>query len=134
MFDPRGGKNAFINLDFYATAGFNDREEDVLYLVIDGTLKEFAQNATKRSYSWKSKVFYTNRPISPGVAKVSADSYSSLTFKLFADGSLKHTQTVANSNIFRLPGGYKAKSFEIQLEGTDTINEVCVYESPQEIT
>ena len=134
LFDPRGGKNAFINLDFYATAGFNDREEDVLYLVIDGTLKEFAQNATKRSYSWKSKVFYTNRPISPGVAKVSADSYSSLTFKLFADGSLKHTQTVANSNIFRLPGGYKAKSFEIQLEGTDTINEVCVYESPQEIT
>ena len=134
LFDPRGGKNAFINLDFYATAGFNDREEDVLYLVIDGTLKEFAQNATKRSYSWKSKVFYTNRPISPGVAKVSADSYNSLTFKLFADGSLKHTQTVANSNIFRLPGGYKAKSFEIQLEGTDTINEVCVYESPQEIT
>lgn len=133
LFDPRGGKNAFINLDFYATAGFNDREEDVLYLVIDGTLKEFAQNATKRSYSWKSKVFYTNRPISPGVAKVSADSYNSLTFKLFADGSLKHTQTVANSNIFRLPGGYKAKSFEIQLEGTDTINEVCVYESPQEI-
>ena len=134
LFDPRGGKNAFINLDFYATAGFNDREEDVLYLVIDGTLKEFAQNTTKRSYTWKSKVFYTNRPISPGVAKVSADSYSSLTFKLFADGSLKHTQTVANSNIFRLPGGYKAKSFEIQLEGTDTINEVCVYESPQEIT
>ena len=81
-----------------------------------------------------SDVFYTNRPICPGVAKVSADSYSSLTFKLFADGSLKHTQTVTNANIFRLPGGYQAKSFEIQLEGTDTINEVCVYESPQEIT
>ena len=58
-----------FNLDFYATAGFNDREEDVLYLVIDGTLKEFAQNATKRSYTWKSKVFYTNRPISLGWQK-----------------------------------------------------------------
>ena len=134
LFDPRGGKNAFVNLDFYATAGFNDREEDRLYLVIDGVLKDFAANSTRRSYSWKSKVFYTNRPICPGVAKVSADSYSSLTFKLFADGSLKHTQTVTNANIFRLPGGYQAKSFEIQLEGTDTINEVCVYESPQEIT
>tara|TARA_X000000950_G_scaffold206442_1_gene248364 strand:+ start:1178 stop:2869 length:1692 start_codon:yes stop_codon:yes gene_type:complete len=134
LFDPRGGKNAFVNLDFYATAGFNDREEDRLYLVIDGVLKDFASNATRRTYSWKSKVFYSNRPISPGVAKVSADSYSSLTFKLFADGSLKHTQTVTSENIFRLPGGYQAKSFEIQLEGTDTINEVCVYESPQEIT
>jgi hypothetical protein len=68
------------------------------------------------------------------VAKVSADSYSSLTFKLFADGSLKHTQTVTNSEIFRLPGGYRAKAFEIQLEGIDVVNEVCVYESPQEIT
>jgi len=134
IFDPRGGKNAFVNLDFYAHAGYNDREEDELYLVIDGTLKKFARSASKRTYSWKSKEFYTNRPISPGVAKVSADSYNSLTFKLFADGSLKHTQTVTNSNIFRLPGGYQAKAFHIILEGTDPVNEVCVYESPQEIT
>ena len=134
LFDPRGQKNAFVDLDFYATAGFNDREEDVLYLVIDGTLKKFVQGSAKRTYTWKSKEFYTNRPISPGVAKVSAESYNSLTFKLYADGSLKHTQTVTDSEIFRLPGGYRAKSFEIQLEGTDIVNEVCVYESPQEIT
>jgi len=133
LFDPRGGKNAFVDLDFYATAGYNDRENDELYLVIDGLLKKFTRGASKRSYTWKSKQFYTNRPISPGVAKVDADSYNSLTFKLYADGSLKHTESVANSNPFRLPGGYRAKEFEIQLEGTDTINEVCVYESPQEI-
>ena len=56
-----------------------------------------------------------------------------LQIKLFADGVLNHTQTVANGNFFRLPSGYRCKSVEIQLEGTDTINEVCVYESPQEI-
>ena len=134
LFDPRGQKNAFVKLDFYATAGFNDRENDELYLVIGGVLKKFARGTSNRTYTWKSKEFYTNRPISPGVAKVSADSYSSLTFKLFADGSLKHTQTVTNSEIFRLPGGYRAKAFEIQLEGIDVVNEVCVYESPQEIT
>jgi hypothetical protein len=133
LFDPRGQKNAFVNLDFYATAGYNDRQEDVLYLVINGTLKKFVQGTTPRSYLWKSKEFYTNRPLSPGIAKVSAESYSSLTFKMYADGNLKHTQAVTSENIFRLPGGYKAKSFEIQLEGTDIVNEVCVYESPQEI-
>ena len=133
LFDPRGGKNAFVNLDFYATAGYNDRENDELYLVIGGTLKKFARGTTKRSYLWKSKEFFSNRPLSPGVAKVDAEGYNSLTFKLFADGSLKHTQTVANSDPFRLPGGYRGKVFEIQLEGTDIINEVCVYESPQEI-
>ena len=133
IFDPRGGKNAYVNLNFYATAGFNDRENDELYLVIDGTLKKFARGTTKRSYLWKSKEFFSNRPLSPGIAKVDAEAYNALTFKLFADGSLKHTQTVANSDPFRLPGGYRGKVFEIQLEGTDIINEVCVYESPQEI-
>lgn len=134
IFDPRGGKNAFVNLDFYASAGYNDRENDELYLVIDGVLKKFARGGSKRSYLWKSKEFFSNRPLSPGVAKVNAESYNSLTFKLFADGSLKHTQTVASSDPFRLPGGYRGKVFEIQLEGIDIINEVCVYESPQEIT
>lgn len=134
LFDPRGQKNAFVDLDFFATAGYNNREEDILYLVVSGKLKKFVQGSGTRSYTWKSKEFYTNRPISPGVAKVSAESYSSLTFKLYADGVLKHTQTVISSEIFRLPGGYRAKSFEIQLEGTDIVNEVCVYESPQEIT
>lgn len=134
IFDPRGQKNAFVNLDFYATAGFNDRENDELYLVIGGTLKKFARSSNARTYTWKSKEFYSNLPISPGVAKVSAESYNSLTFKLYADGSLKHTQTVTSNNLFRLPGGYKAKAFHIILEGTDPINEVCVYESPREIT
>ena len=134
IFDPRGGANAFVNLDFYAHAGYNDRENDILYLVIDGVLKIFSNNATRRAYTWKSKQFFSNRPLSPGVAKVDADSYNSLTFKLFADGTLKHTQTVANGDVFRLPGGYRAKEFEVQLEGTDTVNEVCVYESAREIT
>lgn len=134
LFDPRGQKNAFVDLDFYAHAGFNDREEDELYLVIDGVLKKFARSTSNRTYTWKSKEHYTNKPISPGVAKVSADSYASLTFKLYADNVLKHTQTVTDNNIFRLPGGYQAKSFHIVLQGTDAVNEVCVYESPGEIT
>ena len=134
IFDPRGGKNAFVNLDFYATAGYNDRVNDILYLVINGDLKAFAQGTSARTYLWKSKEFYSNVDMCPSVAKVSAESYNSLTFKLFSDGVLKHTQTVTNSNFFRLPSGYRCKSIEIQLEGTDIINEVCVYESPQEIT
>ncbi len=100
LFDPRGQKNAFIDLDFYAHAGFNDRENDELYLVIGGVLKKFARSTSTRSYSWKSREFYSNKPISPGVAKISAESYSDLTFKLYADGSLQHPQVVTNNNIF----------------------------------
>ena len=53
IFDPRGGKNAFVNLDFYATAGYNDRLNDILFLVIDGNLKAFAQGTAARTYLWK---------------------------------------------------------------------------------
>jgi hypothetical protein len=133
IFDPRGGKDSFVDLGFYASAGFNDLEEDELYLVISGAVKKFAAG-TSLSYTWKSKKFYAQRPVNPGVAKVQADSYGSgITFKLYADGSLKHTQTVTNDNLFRLPSGYKANEFEIELSGSDPINEVCVYESAAEI-
>lgn len=133
IFDPRGGKNSFVKLDFHATAGFNDLENDELFLVIGGSVVKFA-TGSNLSMSWKSKKFYTQRPICPGVAKVECDTYSPTpTFKLFADGALKHTQTVSSSSLFRLPSGYKANEFEIQIEGSVAVNEVCVYESAGEI-
>ena len=133
IFDPRGEKNSLTDLDFHATAGFNDLEEDELYLVVGGAVKKFAAGSAL-AYTWKSKKFYNSRPINPGVAKVQADSYGSgITFKLYADGTLQHTQVVTSDALFRLPSGYKAKEFEVELTGSDAINEVCVYESAGEI-
>lgn len=133
IFDPRGGKDSFVDLSFHASAGFNDLEEDELYLVVGGAVKKFA-SGTNLSYTWKSKKFYAQRPINPGVAKVQADAYGSgITFKLYADGALKHTETVTSDSLFRLPSGYKGHEFEIELSGSDPINEVCVYESAREI-
>ena len=134
IFDPRGGKNSFVKLDFHATAGFNDLESDRLYLVVGGSLVVFAEGSSSENFIWRGKKFYNPRPINPAVAKVECDSYSpNPIFKLYADGQLKHTQTVANSNTFRLPSGYKANEFEIELSGSVPINEVCVYESVEEI-
>lgn len=134
IFDPRGGKNGYTDLDFYATAGYNDLEDDSLYLVVGGALVKFAESSTPQNFVWRGKKFYTPRPINPAVAKVDCDGYSpNPTFKLYADGQLKHTQTVTNSNTFRLPSGYKAHEFEIELAGSVSINEVCVYESAEEL-
>lgn len=134
IFDPRGGKNGYTDLDFYATAGYNDLEDDSLYLVVGGALVKFAEGSTPQSFVWRGKKFYTPRPINPAVAKVDCDGYSpNPTFKLYADGELKHTQTVTDSNTFRLPSGYKAHEFEIELAGSVSVNEVCVYESAEEL-
>ena len=133
IFDPRGGKNSYTKLDFHATAGFNDLENDELYLVVGGSVYKFAQGSSL-SYTWRTKKFYIQRPINPGVAKVDCDSYSPApTFKLYADGVLKHTQTVSDDGLFRLPSGYKANEFEVEVTGSVPINEICVYESAGEL-
>jgi len=133
IFDPRGGKNSFVNLDFHATAGFNDLENDELYLVVGGSVVKFAAGSSL-TYTWRTKKFFSPRPMNPAVAKVNCDSYSpSPTLKLYADGVLKHTQTVTNGEVFRLPSGYKAQEFEAELEGAVAVNEVCIYESAQEV-
>ena len=133
IFDPRGNKNSLTDLSFHATAGYNELEEDELYIVVSGGTKKFASGSAL-SYTWKSKKFYNSRPINPAVAKVQADSYGSgITFKLYADGTLQHTQTVTSDELFRLPSGYKAKEFEVELTGSTSINEVCVYESAGEL-
>lgn len=118
-----GDKPSFSKIDMYATAGYNDKVRDALYLCINGQIKRFDSSAELMTYSWRSKVFRTNKAINLGAARVDADTYP-VTFKLYADGSLVHTQTVTGQHSFRLPSGYKAIFFEVQLEGSSTINAV----------
>ena len=133
IIDPRGGTNSFVSLNFHATAGHSDLESDKLFLVVGGSLVEFATGSSS-SLTWRTKKFYVQRPINVGVAKLECESYSPApTFKLYADGVLKHTQTVTSANAFRLPAGYKANEFEIELSSSVAVNNVCVYESSEEI-
>ena len=134
IFDPRGGADAYVKLDCYATAGFNDLENDQLYLVVGGYVVKFAGSPAASTYTWRSKKFYSERPVNMGVAKVDIEGSGTVTMKLYADGALKHTQTVLNSNVFRLPSGYKSTEFEFELTSTVPINSVCVYETAREIS
>lgn len=118
-----GEKPSFSKIDLYATAGYNDKTKDSLYLCINGQIKKFDSAAAVMSFTWRSKKFRTNKAINLGAARVDADAYP-VTFKLYADGILRHTQTVFSQNSFRLPSGYKAIFFEVQLEGTTTVNAV----------
>ena len=55
----------------------------------------------------------------------SAES-SSVEFKLYADGVLRHTQAISSNTPFRLPGGYEGVETEIQLSGSAPVTEVVV--------
>lgn len=56
-----------------------------------------------------------------------------LTFKLWADGTLVCTITVSDDEPVRLPSGYLASEFELELQGQTEVREVRIATSAQEL-
>jgi hypothetical protein len=132
IFDPNDTRSGFIYIDSYATAGYNDPKRDALYLQVGNDIKRWEGADALKAYTWRSKVFSVPQPINPACAQVVAQSYP-VTFKLYADGNLKITKSVQNAEIFKLPAGFKARDFEVQLEGTASVRGVAVGESVEEL-
>jgi len=139
VLDPSDPENGFKPLNIYANAGFTDLETDTLYLVTDndtdGTYDELMQwegGTGKLSYRWKSKVF-TIPNMNFTCCQVIGESYNDLTFKLYASGQVIFTTNVTDGKVFRLPGGDKHREFEIELTGTDIVNEVYIATSIMEL-
>ena len=132
IFDPVDRRSGLIYIDVYGTAGYNDPKRDALYLQIGNNIQRWDGGTTLRPYIWKSKLFTLVKPINPAVGQVISAEYP-VTFKLYADGNLKATKTVLNGRAFKLPAGYKASDFEIQLEGTSSVRGVAVAESVDDL-
>ncbi len=125
-----------VTLNFYATAGYNDPVEDALYLVFvesgQGRVKKY-NAGTPLTYTWQSKELRLENPICPGCALIDAEAYP-VQFTLYADGQQKHTQSVADGKMFRLPAGYRAKTFQVKVSGATEVNQIIVAENPSEIS
>jgi hypothetical protein len=126
VFDKATGE--FWELDFYATAGYTEPKSGDLYLAIGNNVLKLDSAGTNRTLTWKSKVFVEPRPVNMSVAKVVASAYP-VTFKLYANKVLKHTQTVESELPFRLPSDYLETDYEVELSGTALISSVTVAES-----
>lgn len=132
IFDPAQGSASFTFTDTYATAGFADLVQDNLYLKVGTNIVKWNANSTQLSYTWRSAIFETPTPLNFGHAQVSAKTYPA-TFRLYADGVLKHTETVANNDPFKLPSGYRARYHEVEISGTAEVLSVAVAQSVQEL-
>lgn len=131
VLDSSNENAVLTEIGFYANAGYTDLLSDKLFLLVGTDIYEF-DSGSPLTYTWKSKQFYYVRPVCPAAAKVDAETYP-VTFKLYADEVLKHTQTVADTNPFRLPAGYMGRQFEFQLEGTADVNGVFVGQSMSDL-
>lgn len=120
------------DIGVYATAGFSDLISDELFLQVGNNIVKWEGNSTFLSYTWRSKKFVLPKPENFSAAIVQAASYP-VTARFYADGTLRHTQAVANANAFRLPSGFLAKTWEFQLEGTSEVYEMHIASSVDEL-
>lgn len=124
-------KQGLVESDVFATAAYNDTVTGSLYLAVDDKIVKWdAQN--KLTYLWRSKKFQHPNAINFGWGHVLANGYP-VTMRLYGDGVLRATKQVLNNTPFRLPAGYKAKYWEIELEGSNQILEACIAESMEEV-
>lgn len=120
---PRTGQ--LSELSDVATAGWRDPSDGTLYLAVGTQIVPWQGGASRMSALFTDRVTRAPRPVNLGFAQVIARGYP-LTFRLYADGALKHTQTVASRDPFSLPGGYLADRWQPEVEGAETVDEVLV--------
>lgn len=120
-----------VNASAAFVAGYSDAISDTLYLVQSGSIKKF-NAGSNLTYLWRSKVFRLERPSPMSVGQVNADTYP-VTFRVYADGALKQTISVTNSNPFRMPSGFMSRDWYFEVEGTGVVTEVFLASSVQEL-
>jgi len=130
IFDPRRDEVGFSTGDELAAGTYLDIEEDKLYFTDTINIYEWEGNTgTNQTYTWRSGKIRLPKKVNLGAALVEADSYASLVFRLFADGTLMKSVTVTDGEPFRLPGGYLSNIYEIELVSTDVVTGVSAAEN-----
>jgi hypothetical protein len=122
--------NTFTTHDMFATGGYSDLKTDTLFLVVNNKLHKWESGALL-TYQWKSKMFTFPDLIAFTCFRVNAETYP-VTFTLYKDGVVHHTEVVTDSNIRRLPTGY-GHDYEMELQGQGEVYAVQVAQSPREI-
>lgn len=126
--------DGFIELDFYATAGYTDKSTAALYLVINNNIVKWDDDAVNLlTYTWRSGTVLLPKPKNMAVARIDAESYP-VNFVLLSDDSILYSKTVNSSDPFWLPGNYLTRRYDIELSGSATVRSVIVAESIEELT
>jgi hypothetical protein len=128
IFDVATG--TFSTHDITATGGWYDRENGKLFLVVYGQIMEWAAGPDKM-LMWKSKKFQALSPANLGVAQIFASG--PVMVKIYADGVLKHSQYATSSTPFRLPSGFLAINWEVQVEGNYEVTSVLLASTMAEL-
>ena len=146
----------FVNANYSFSASHYDTIDGTVYYAsgTNGDIYQWddlAQPLT--TMEWKSRTIISKDMINLGAARVVADyatvttvwdssitlwestntiwdAADNITFKLWANKQLIFTTTVSDSNIFRLPTGYRTDTYEVSVEGDVRIRAIHLGETP----
>lgn len=150
VLDPSPQGFGLVRLDFHAIAAAIDSTDDTLYLVLDqGVIEGNATTAnnqlclwegaaTYRATGWTSKLFQEAYAKAYNLCRVRAASYTGLTLKLFANGSLFATLNPSSDREFVIPAQLSTQTqFVLQtpsgLTAQPGIQTVQLVEQPEEL-
>jgi hypothetical protein len=122
-----------INQAAPITAGYSDARTDTLYLAQSGSIMRFNSNAESLIGRWMSGLYRLIKPVNFSFGMVRAQSYP-VTFRLSRDNSpIVFQKTVTSSAAFRLPAGYTAQQWRLEVESQHEVNMIAVATSANEL-
>lgn len=142
-YDDGAGRKAFL-IDpanptglYFLDVGYEamhfDELQDQLYILAGTNVQRWDAGGAFMTARARSKVFRAPAPMNFGAAEVVADAYP-VTFRVYADGVLKHTQAVTSRNPFHLPAGFMALDWQFEVETTGAVQGCAVASSIRELS
>lgn len=133
IIDPSNLQFGLVRSDVHGTALYADPVARSLYMVEDGTVKQWdADRANPLTYEWRSKEFVSRHHVAVNWGRVLADGYTDLVVDFYVDGVLHHGETVTSNRPFPMPAGVKGRIFQFEVRGTETVTQVAFASSPRE--
>lgn len=117
--------------DIPGDAVFFDELQDQLY-ILDGTDIKKWNAGESLTVTFKSKVFRTPKPLNFSCFEVVTDAYP-VALKVWADGVLKHNQSVTRINSRRMRGDYMAQDWQVQISLAGALQGFQMAESIKEL-
>jgi len=136
LFDPQQVDFGIVELNMWYKAATRHHQTDQLYFLGDANtvyhFNDVAQN--KKPFTWRSKLFdLTGDGARMLCARVVANDYNDLTFKVFADGELITSRKVTSRKPFRLPNHSNRYAWQIEITGTSAISDIVLAQSMLEL-
>lgn len=150
-----------IDYDLTFTATWVDSKSGFLYFTAgsNGDILRWDDPAQPfLEYTWKSKTFVSQTPINLGAARVVGDYAGTIAspiwdtydvdwddadtlwdalpparFRLYADKELIFDVERADSEVFRLPTGYKTDTYEVEIVGSTRVRAIHLGETPSSL-